>query len=109
MAYPLGDGHYFDLLCNIDGWKTIQVKTGKLQKTGSIKFNSSSVGYDGKAVTYKDKTAIDYFAVYCPEFPSGCYLIPSSVVGNKLKCSLRVFDAKNNQERGILYARDYEI
>lgn len=53
-------------------------------------------------------TAVDYFAVYCPQ-TCGVYLIPITVLPNRVSAALRVTPARNNQRRFIRFAADYEI
>lgn len=50
---------------------------------------------------------IDAFGVYCPDLKS-VYLIPIDHVPER-GCSLRLSPPKNNQQKGIRWARDYLI
>jgi hypothetical protein len=49
----------------------------------------------------------DYFAVYCEEFDK-IYLIPVDQVGTT-GAVLRLTPRKNNQDKNILWAKDYEL
>lgn len=50
---------------------------------------------------------VDYFAVYSPDLRK-IYLVPIAHVGNTESC-LRLVPAKNNQEKHVKYAADYEL
>jgi hypothetical protein len=51
---------------------------------------------------------VDYFGVFCPE-TQGVYLIPIADVPMLRQGSLRVMPAKNNQQKFIRDAGQYEI
>ncbi len=51
---------------------------------------------------------IEYFAVYCPD-NGKIYLIPEDNVPDGSKAKLRLKRTKNNQQQGILWAKDYEL
>jgi hypothetical protein len=51
---------------------------------------------------------VDYFGVFCPE-TRGVYLIPIADVPMRRQGSLRVMPARNNQQKFIRGARQYEI
>ena len=50
---------------------------------------------------------IEYFAVYCPD-NRGIYLIPIEHTGGT-QMSLRLVPTKNNQEKNVRWAKDYEL
>lgn len=89
----------------------IQCKVGWFYDDGAeIEFSTMSVlvkpgkghvrrGYRGE---------IEYFAVYCPNNRK-TYLIPVDDVPDGSKAKMRLKSAKNNQQQGILWAKDYEI
>lgn len=108
VAIPYGTGHHYDLIALIDGWKTIQVKTGRLLETGSIRFRVASATRTGE-VGYQGDRGVDYFAVYCPELPDRIYLIPSDKLNQKVKAYIRVYPAKNNQNEKILLAEEFKV
>ncbi len=56
-------------------------------------------GYKGEA---------DYFGVYSPEM-SKVYLVPVDDVPIGSKAILRLHATKNNQQKGVKWAHDYEI
>ena len=51
---------------------------------------------------------IDAFAAYCPE-TDRCYFLPLAELAGRPSISLRVSAPRNNQERRINWARDYEF
>lgn len=51
---------------------------------------------------------IDAIAAYCPE-PEGVYLLPSELSVQTAAVQLRIAPTRNNQQRGIKWARDYEF
>jgi hypothetical protein len=48
------------------------------------------------------------FGVYCPQ-TNRVYLVPIEECSNYNECSLRVEPAKNNQQRKVRWAKQYEI
>ena len=112
---PFGDNRRYDLVLeDADGqfWR-IQCKTGWVEKEGAyIEFKTASSYYHTKAGRtghgrrdYRGQ--IDYFAVYCPE-KRKVYLIPVEHVGTT-HASLRLLPTANKQEKGVRWAKDYEL
>lgn len=58
-----------------------------------------SKGYWGEA---------EYFGVYCAELDK-VYLVPVQEFADGTKIQLRIKKPKNNQENGIIWAKDYEL
>ncbi|MGB8347729.1 MAG: group I intron-associated PD-(D/E)XK endonuclease [Ktedonobacteraceae bacterium] len=56
-------------------------------------------GYWGKA---------EYFGVYCTDLDK-VYLVPVLSFANATKIQLRIKKPKNNQEVGVVWAKDYEL
>ncbi len=111
VSIPWGDNCRYDLVIDkYDHLARVQVKTGKLRK-GAVVFPTQSK-FTHKGVTYaKTYTSqeIDFFGVYCAETET-CYLVPVSFCqDNKRQCSLRVAKPKNNQEKNILWASDFDL
>ncbi len=50
----------------------------------------------------------EYFGVYCAEL-NKVYLVPIDIVPYAGEVALRVQAAKNNQQKKVIWARDYEI
>ena len=113
---PYGDGSRYDLVIeDTEGkfWR-VQCKTAWMEDEGaSIQFAATSLrsrSTNGK-VTYSRAAyvgQVDYFAVYSHELHK-TYLIPASHIGNATRMRLRVSPSKNNQERGVKWAKEYEL
>ena len=112
---PFGDNLRCDVVIeDADGkfWK-IQCKTGWTENDGAyIEFATSSSYYHTKAGRTdhgrKDyRGEIDYFAVYSPE-TTKVYIVPIDQV-SVTSAMLRLKPTKNNQEKGVRWAKDYEL
>lgn len=112
---PHGDNLRYDLAIEDEDGKflRIQCKTGWIENDGAyIEFATASSYYHTRAgrTGYGRKDyqgQIDYFAVYCPAIRK-IYLVPVSNVG-KTNAMLRLLPTKNNQEKNVRWAKDYEI
>lgn len=110
---PWGHDHRYDIAIDDDGKLVrIQCKTAHyIEERGGLEFNTAITyarvggkphirkGYQGQA---------DYFGVYSPE-TGKVYLVPVDDVPIGSKGLLRLHAAKNNQQKGVKWARDYEI
>ncbi len=85
----------------------IQCKTARISKDQAyLNFNTSSItGGRKERKGYRDD--VEFFGVYCPE-TGKVYLIPVEVVPEG-QAYLRLKKAKNNQEKRIVWAKDYEL
>jgi hypothetical protein len=125
VAKPYNAAAPYDLIFiteSSNGWfrsahplvKRVQCKTARyverdsLGTGGYLVFNGYSnggksgrgrSGYWGKA---------DYFGVYCGELRK-VYLLPVQAFPNGREIRLRVKASRNNQEDGVVWARDYEV
>ncbi len=114
MLYSLlnGKNHRCDLLIeDSEGnfWR-IQCKTVWLdEKRTVINFaTASSYNHTAKQKGWRHyRGQADFFAVYCEELDK-VYLIPVDTVGLTL-AKLRLVATKNNQEKNVRWARDYEL
>ncbi len=109
---PWGHDHRYDIAIDDDGKLVrIQCKTARYRKEGgSIAFNTdityARVG--GKPHIIKGyKGQADYFGVYSPD-TGKVYLIPVDIENTRLVI-LRLTPTRNNQEKGVRWAKDYEI
>jgi hypothetical protein len=110
---PWGHNHRYDIALD-DGGKLvrIQCKTARyVEEWGCLGFNTvityARVG--GKAHIRKGyRGEADYFGVYSPE-TGKVYLVPVDEVPIGSKARLRIDSAKNNQSKGVKWAKDYEI
>lgn len=112
---PYGDNTRYDLViedAERKFWR-IQCKTGWIEGDGAyIEFATSSSYYHTRAgrTGYGRKDyqgQIEYFAVYCPATEK-VYLVPIEHVGTS-SAMLRLLPTKNNQEKKVRWARDYEL
>jgi hypothetical protein len=114
---PYGDSSRYDLVIeDAEGkfWR-VQCKTAWMEKRGDngyIKFATTSLrsrSINGKVQYSRAKYTgqIDYFAVYSHE-QHKTYLIPADqATGDTMR--LRLTQPKNNQEKGVRWAKDYEL
>lgn len=114
---PFGDSSRYDLVIeDADGrfWR-VQCKTAWTELDGAIlKFNAVSNHYhygnkEQKSVNRKRdyRGQIEYFAAYSPD-TGKVYLLPEDHV-ETTQVTLRLTLPKNNQEKNVKWARDYEI
>jgi hypothetical protein len=114
---PFGDSSRYDLVIeDAEGqfWR-VQCKTAWIEQNGTfIEFNTSSNHYhygnkEQKSVNRRRdyRGQIEYFAVYSPDTRK-VYLIPIDHVGTT-GARLRLTPSKNNQEKNVKWAVDYEI
>ncbi len=109
---PWGHDHRYDIAIDDDGKLIrIQCKTAHYhEESGCITFNTAITyarvggkphirkGYKGEA---------DYFAVYSPD-TGKTYLMPVEDAPGA-SARLRLYTTKNNQQKGIKWAKDYEL
>jgi hypothetical protein len=110
---PWGHDHRYDIAIDDNGKLVrIQCKTARyVEKWGCLEFNTAITyarvggkphvrkGYQGEA---------DYFGVYSPDMGK-IYLVPVGDVPMCSKAVLRLHPTKNNQAKGVRWAKDYEI
>lgn len=109
---PWGHDHRYDIAIDDNGTLVrIQCKTARYRKAGgSIAFNTdityARVG--GKPHIVKGyKGQADYFGVYSPD-TGKVYFIPVDIE-NTRSVILRLTPTRNNQEKGVRWAKDYEL
>ena len=109
---PWGHDHRYDIAIDDDGkLQRIQCKTARyIEEKGCLEFNTAITyarvggkphirkGYQGEA---------DYFGVYSPE-TGKVYLVPVEDVPIGSKGLLRLKAARNNQQKGVTWADNYE-
>lgn len=108
---PYGGNQRYDLVVeDADGqfWR-IQCKTGRIDEDGTVlKFNTSISNVTGKNRQPRNyRGQCDYFAVYNEKL-NKVYLIPVDHVGITA-ASLRLAPSKNNQDKYMRWAKDYEL
>jgi len=109
VLIPYGGSQRYDLLIE-DGdrqfWR-IQCKTG-WTKHGAIYFDTANHNITGKKRDWRHyQGECDYFAVYCADLDK-VYLVPIDQVG-RTRAHLRIEPSKNNQEKNVRWAKDYEF
>lgn len=89
----------------------VQCKMARLTDDGScIIFNAFNTvpGENGRRACVKGyRGEVEYFGVYSPD-TSKCYLVPVDTVPIA-NARLRLMSSRNNQEKGIRWAKDYEL
>src|SRR5207248_1785427 len=110
---PWGHDHRYDIAVD-DGGKLIRIQCKMaryVEEWGILEFNTAITyarvggkphirkGYKGEA---------DYFGVYSPD-TGNVYLVPVDDVPIGSKGLLRLHAAKNNQQKDVKWAQDYEI
>jgi hypothetical protein len=105
VCVPFGGGQPYDLVVDLGGFDLLKVqcKTGWEAK-GCISFNARSTDHGQGRRPYVGLAHV--FGVYFP--PTGSvYLVPLDVAG--FHGWLRLEPTRNNRQKGIRFAADYEI
>lgn len=106
VSVPFGGGQPYDLMVDLGGFSVLKVqcKTGWLDKN-CVSFNTRSTDHGQGRRSYVGLAHI--FAVYFPPMNS-VYLVPLDAVGG-FRGYLRLEPARNNQQRKVRFAADFEI
>ena len=89
----------------------VQCKWGRLERDGAVVYvqlagcRSTADGYVRSV--YREHE-IDAVAVYCAELDR-CYLLPCSLVADRVAVHLRLDPPRNGQRGGVNFAADYEF
>ena len=90
----------------------VQCKTGRLFR-GAVCFRphrlraaKRETGWQRRVTDYRGE--VDLFAVYCPD-NDNVYLVPIEDVPGPAICTLRVRPARNNQIKGVRWAKEYLV
>ena len=110
---PMRQAGRTDLLMEEEGsYSRIQCKTGHIFR-GAVAFPVYSLraarretGWRRIAADYEGQ--VDFFGVYCPENDK-VYLVPIGSISSKRMCHLRLDPARNNQQKLIRRAKDFEV
>jgi hypothetical protein len=73
-----------------------------------IRLYSARRARDGLRRSFYSAAEIDAFAAYCVE-NDRCYLFEIGSLGSRNEMRLRLEPARNNQAKGVKWARDYEF
>ncbi len=106
VSVPFGGGQPYDLIVDLGKFDLLKVqcKTGWLDKN-CVSFNTRSTDHGQGRRSYVGLAHI--FAVYFPPKRS-VYLVPLDAVGG-FRAYLRLEPARNNQQRKVRFAADFEI
>jgi len=107
VSVPLSEHAPFDLVITRDGRsRTVQVKTRRLDATGSFEVKMASTWADrrGSHRVPVDPDRIDLYCVWCPDVDVCFYFDPHGL-GSSIR--LRVRAPKNGQRRRVRVASDY--
>ena len=113
---PYGDSSRYDLVIeDADGkFLRVQCKTAWMEAgDASIQFAATSLrsrSTNGKVAYSRAGYVgqVDYFAVYSHELHK-VYLIPANQIGEATRMRLRLTASKNNQQKGVKWAKEFEI
>jgi len=107
---PLVDGSRYDLAIDVgDVLLRVQCKWAPLRgETLTARCVTSRHTPAGYRRTQYCASEIDALAAYAPD-TDRCYLLPVEEVEGHKAISLRVGPTRNNQARGVRWARDYEL
>ena len=111
LLLPFGENTRYDLVIeDAPFFARVQCKTGRLRSGAVIFRTCSSYAHhpNPRNVRRHYHGEVDYFGVFCPE-TVGVYLVPMEDLPSRTQANLRITPPRNSQERGIRYARDYEI
>jgi hypothetical protein len=107
VAIPFGQDDPYDLIVETRDFRLVRVqcKTARLGRGGTLLFNSCSTDHGGGTRDYRGRA--DVFGVFCPALER-VFIVPVEDTA-RYKTSLRLRPARNNQERRVRYADDYDI
>src|SRR5437773_5114635 len=106
---PLDDARY-DLVLDLpDGLMRLQCKWGvRYGDVVIVRCRTCRRGRQGLIHRAYQPDEIDAIAAYCAELDA-CYLLPLSMSANRAAVQLRLAPTRNNQNRLINWAKDYEF
>lgn len=106
ISKPLVQSSKYDFVADINNkLYKIQVKTCSLKEDSYLEFATSTSHTNTKGtvnLTYSEKD-VDFFATI---YENQCYLVPFNVCGKRTQ-RLRLVPTKNNQTKGITFAKDF--
>jgi hypothetical protein len=110
IAFPYGEDWDYDLIvCRGKALERVQVKYTRSTGDVVVVRSRSASLTKGKVRAYKYYTAdtVDWIAVY-DVTTDRCYYLPASMLGQGMSMlHLRLSEARNNQQTGVRYARDF--
>ena len=109
VSKPLVQSSKYDFIIDINHrLYKVQVKTSTIREEGAYFDFATSTSHTNTQgtlnLTYSDLD-VDLFATM---YNNQCYLIPKQLCGSRNQ-RLRLLPTKNNQTKGILFAKDYHL
>jgi hypothetical protein len=107
---PICEGSRYDLIFDVDS-QLFRVQCKWAVRSGSVvMIRCRSCRRSGTGLVHRSYTTdeIDLIAGYCAEIDQ-CYVVPFADYFRRGSLHLRLGPTKNNQQRGILWARDFEF
>ena len=95
LVVDVGEGHFVRVQC----------KTARPTPGGTVEFNSLSTDHGGGAQTYVGRA--DVFGVFCPALDR-VFIVPVADA-TRSKTRLRLVPARNNQQRRVRLAADFDV
>jgi hypothetical protein len=111
VLQPLGDHLRYDLAYyweEIAELVRIQCKAGRYDSDKECIFFKNFNRSGGRTKRRSYVGDAEYFGVYCVEL-NKVYLVPVDIVPYASEVGLRVQATKNNQQKKVIWAKDYEI
>jgi PD-(D/E)XK endonuclease len=107
VLLPFGGGHPYDLVVDLKGqdFLRVQCKRAWPLKGGCLSFNAQTTDHGQGRRSYLGLA--DIFGVYFPPTEI-VYLVPLDAVSG-VRGWLRLEPTRNNQQKGVRFAADYEI
>lgn len=108
VSKPLVQSSRYDFIVDINHrLYKVQVKTGTVKEDAYIEFatSTSHTNTQGTINLSYSQEDVDFFATM---YQNECYLIPFELCGKRMQ-RLRLIPTKNNQTKGILFAKEYRL
>lgn len=108
VSKPLVQSSRYDFIVDINNkLYKIQVKTGTYKENSYLEFATSTSHTNTQGTLNISYTAndVDFFATI---YENQCYLIPFELCGKRAQ-RIRFIPTKNNQTKGILFAKDFKL
>jgi hypothetical protein len=110
VCLPIGDGCRYDLLFDFHP-ELMRVQCKWAPRKGdvvAVSFRTTRLTPKGYVRTLYDASEVDSIGAYCPELAQ-CFLLPIAEFGGRGYAHLRLAPARNNQQRGVRMAAQYEL
>ena len=111
VCLPIGDGCRYDLIFDLHP-ELVRVQAKWAPRKGDViiaRFRTCRfTPTNGYIKTTYDATEIDAIGLYCPELETR-YLLPITDFDGQGFAHLRLAPARNNQQRGVRMAAQYEL